>query len=123
MPDMQDKGFENGGGHQEAHHARSREKAVCPFCGAGDQVIPIHYGLPTHENSQKAWRFSNCYQAFTWWRDRDLLGLEKMAPDRYRLDARLLRSQHRLELALPAGCTVEAEAWTIPIDPRDVGGP
>lgn len=56
MPDMQDKGCENGGGHQEARRARNRKKVVCPYCGDGDQVIPIHYGLPTHENSQKAWR-------------------------------------------------------------------
>jgi len=67
-------------------------------------------------SGKKEWRFSNCYEAFRWWRDREFLALEKTAPDRYRLDARLLRFEHRVELALPADSKVEAQAYVIPLE-------
>jgi len=70
----------------------------------------------SYVNEQKAWRFSNCYDAFTWWRDSAFLAIEKTAPDRYRIDARRLRFEHRLELDLPAEPKVEAQAWVIPIE-------
>ena len=65
--------------------------------------------------AQGKWRFSNCYHAFKWWRDKPFLGMEKIAPDRYRLDARVLRFEHKVELALPADSRIDAKAWTIPI--------
>jgi hypothetical protein len=66
--------------------------------------------------AQRKWRFSNCYQAFTWWRDRPYLALEKTAPDRYRLDAQLLRFPHEVELDLPAESKVEAGAYVVPLE-------
>jgi hypothetical protein len=67
-------------------------------------------------NGQQEWRFSNCYEAFRWWRDRPYLVIEKTAPDGYLLDAHLLRFAHEVELALPAGSRVEAQPVVVPLD-------
>jgi peptidoglycan/xylan/chitin deacetylase (PgdA/CDA1 family) len=65
--------------------------------------------------ARQQWRFSNCYEAYRWRRDCAHLALEKTAPDRYLLDAHLLRHTHELELALPAASRVEARAYVVPL--------
>lgn len=60
-----------------------------------------------------AWRFANAYETYRWLKDRDLIALEKTAPDRYRLEAQWLHFPHHLELALPPAAVVEAHAYHI----------
>ena len=70
----------------------------------------------SYVNAKREWRFSNCYEAFKWHRDRGLLTLEKTGPDRYQLDARLARYEHRVETTLPSGSRAEERAYVIPLD-------
>ncbi|MBI4142946.1 hypothetical protein HY480_03675 [Candidatus Uhrbacteria bacterium] len=62
------------------------------------------------------WRVSTAEETYRWLRDRDLIVVEKTAPDRYRLDARHLRHSHRVELAVPDTTRVEKHAYQIAHD-------
>jgi hypothetical protein len=44
-------------------------------------------------------------------RDRELLALEKIAPDRYRLEAQKAHGRHTLELTLPAATRTTEHAY------------
>ena len=59
------------------------------------------------------WRFSNCYESFKWHRDSAYLAVEKVAPNRYRIDASLLRFAHEVELSLGHAWRVEADAFVV----------
>lgn len=67
--------------------------------------------LVDHITAGNEWRCATISESYRWLRDRGLIGLEKVAPDRYRLDAHRLRFSHHVELALPEGTTAEDHAY------------
>ena len=50
----------HGNGHLRGHRTAKRSGSakkldvVCPYCREKDEVIPILYGVPTHESFKKA---------------------------------------------------------------------
>jgi hypothetical protein len=67
--------------------------------------------LVDHITAGKEWRCATISESYRWLRDRELIALEKVAPDRYRLDAHRLRFSHHMELALPEGTTADEHAY------------
>jgi len=67
--------------------------------------------LVSYISNSDDWRFSNISEVYHWMRDRDLLALEKIAPDRYRLEAQKAHAPHTLELGLPRNTRAEEHAY------------
>jgi hypothetical protein len=49
-----DHGSQHLRGHRAARRHDQPDVEACPFCGGKDEVIPIHYGYPTHATFMKA---------------------------------------------------------------------
>jgi hypothetical protein len=67
--------------------------------------------LIDHINGGGEWRCATLAESYHWLRDRDLVVLEKVTPDSYRLDAHRLHFRHRMELKLPERTTVKCRAY------------
>lgn len=84
-----------------------------PYEWTAEQALESLGALLEYLRQGRTWRFANAYETYRWLKDRDLIALEKTAPDRYRLEAHRLHFPHRLELALPANTVAEAHAYHI----------
>lgn len=67
--------------------------------------------LVSYIASSDQWRFANISEVYWWMRDRDLLALEKIAPDSYRLEAQKTHGRHTLVLTLLAGTRSTEHAY------------
>jgi len=67
--------------------------------------------LLEHVKRQKDWRFANAYETYQWLRDRGDFVVTKTKPNRYVLDAKSLRFEHRLLVRLPQTTAVSERIY------------